>query len=201
MNTNAIRGLAAKHHGELGGLLAAGEFDTQADGRIHVPRMGLMLAGTYRVMVNGADPGVCSNIFVNEGLTDLLAVAFKNGAQHATYYLSLFSGDVSPLNTWTAANYAANATEITGAYSQTNRPTCQFGTVTTPSVGNEGNLALFTFTGTTTVRGAGLHTVNGKGSGGGKLYSAGRFDFDRTVQAGDNLSLEYTIDASDGSTP
>lgn len=194
--------LTDKHIRELGRHILAGAFDINENGHVLVPKMGAGFFGSYRTLVNGQDPRMEANLFTLQGLLDILLVYFKQGAATPTFYLAPFSGAVTPLDTWTNINFSSAATELTTQYSQPTRVAVNFATPTTPSITNAASVSVFTIAAVVDIYGMGLLTVNTKGSTSGKLISAGLFDNPReNLAIGDQLSVEYVVDALDGSTP
>lgn len=129
------------------------------------------------------------NLIPAAGRDYIIAAAMSGGSQFSTWYISLFSGAYTPQSTDTAANYPANATEITTAYSEANRPTL---TPDAPGSGlytNTGTPATFTFTTTTTVQGGGLHSNSVKGGTTGVLVSVVAAPSPKGVNAGEVLQV------------
>jgi hypothetical protein len=140
------------------------------------------------------------NLVVNEGLQDMNTKYFKGVTYSAAWYLGLVDDSPSP-------SYAAGDTLAshagwaeTTAYSG-NRKAVTFGTATTadPSViDNSGSPAQFSITGTVTVAGAFLASVDTGTSG--ILFSVSNFQApgDRSVVNGDTLNVTYqfSLDAA-----
>lgn len=132
------------------------------------------------------------NLVVNEGLNDLLDKYFKGSTYTASHFVGLTQG--SP--TFAAGDtLASNAgwDEFT-SYSG-NRKTFTPGTVASQSVSNSASAAVFAITGSGTVGGGFLCTVNTGTSGilyGGAAFSGGN----RTVDNGDTLTVTATATAA-----
>jgi hypothetical protein len=140
------------------------------------------------------------NLVVNEGLQDMNTKYFKGVSYSAAWYLGLVNNSPTP-------SYAAGDTLASHAgwvettdYSG-NRPAVTFGTATTadPSViDNSGSVAQFSITGTVTVDGAFLASVDTGTSG--VLFSVSAFQSpgDRSVVSGDtlNVTYEFSLDAA-----
>jgi hypothetical protein len=140
------------------------------------------------------------NLVVNEGLQDMNTKYFKGVSYSAAWYLGLVNNSPTP-------SYAAGDTLASHAgwvettdYSG-NRPAVTFGTATTadPSViDNSGSVAQFSITGTVTVDGAFLASVDTGTSG--VLFSVSAFQSpgDRSVVSGDTLNVTYqfSLDAA-----
>lgn len=140
------------------------------------------------------------NLVVNEGLKDMNDKYFSGVTYSAAWYLGLVNNSPSP-------SYAAGDTLASHAgWSETtsysgNRKAVTFGAATTadPSViTNSGSPAQFSITGTVTVAGAFLASVNTGSSG--ILFSVSSFQSPgaRAVVNGDTLNVTYqfSLDAA-----
>jgi len=139
---------------------------------------------------------------VNTGLQDMNTKYFKGVTYSAAWYIGLVEGPASG-NTYAAADTLASHsgwTEDT-SYSGGNRATATFGTATTadPSViDNSGAVAVFSITGTTTVAGAFLTTIQANNNNTGLLFSVSNFTGgDRAVISGDTLNVTYEFSLAD----
>jgi hypothetical protein len=142
------------------------------------------------------------NLVVNGGLQDMNTKYFKGVTYTAAWYIGLVND--SGFSAYAAGDTLASHagwTETT-AYSGGNRATATFGTATTadPSViNNSGSPAVFSITGTVTVRGAFLCDVQSNSSTSGLLFSVSNFTGgNRSVVNGDtlNVSYEFSLDAA-----
>jgi hypothetical protein len=141
------------------------------------------------------------NLVVNEGLQNMNDEFFTGSTYTAAWYLGLVTGPGSG-NTYAAADTLASHagwTENTD-YSG-NRKAVTFGTPTTadPSViDNSGSPSSFAMTGTATIAGAFLASVDTGTSG--ILFSVSNFQSpgDRSVVNGDtlNVTYEFSLDAA-----
>lgn len=151
------------------------------------------------------DFAVTPNLMTTEGLVYVLNSAFGAQAQLTSWYIAPYGGNVSPANTWTAANFAGLATELTDEYTSDNRLAWTTAApVSAAEIGNSAALAAATMTfgasGPHNVYGAGLISAAAKEATTGKLAAATRFDPVRTGMAtGDKLAIEYLLSAADGS--
>lgn len=175
----------------------------RAGNRILVPAMGLFIGGAFQTREHiGCEIGPAElepNLFVNQGLDYLLGAAFGGAAQTSTFYLALFSGNVTPAATWTGANFAQNSTEFQ-AYASAQRPQWNRGAAANQAIGNAGSEALFEYNagGPYNIYGCGLLSASAKGATSGILVAATRFTTARTnQQAGDKLGVEYVLTAQD----
>jgi hypothetical protein len=140
------------------------------------------------------------NLVVNEGLQDMNTKYFKGVTYSAAWYLGLVNNSPSP--TYDATDTLAShvgwneTTDYSG-----NRKAVTFGSATLadPSViSNSGSPAQFSITGTVTVAGAFLASVDTGTSG--ILFSVSTFQAPgaRSVVSGDTLSVtyEFSLDAA-----
>lgn len=128
------------------------------------------------------------NLMPIEGLNHMLSATFKNASQQSAWYIALFENNYTPVDTLTAATFAATAGETT-AYTPTARPQCVFGTVANGAVDNSASLAQFTFTETKTIYGGALLSSSVRGSTTGVLGSVVRFSSPKAVENGSMLEV------------
>ena len=154
--------------------------------------------GEYFGRVNGGEwVKEGDNLVVVEGLAHILNVALGSKAK-APLYLALFNGAAAPVGNWTAANFAAVASEITSlteGYTSATRPVWTPVNTATGSIDNMDAAASVTIAtaGTLNVTGAALLTASGKGATTGALISATKYAAARTFQAGDTYDIGYRI--------
>ena len=179
--------------------IRAERFDITPDG-IYLPRIGARPAGEYFGRVNGgAWQKEGDNLIVTEGFAHLLNVTFDTStAKPAGYYLAIFSGNTAPAANWTAASFAAVASEIvsmTEGHTGATRPVWTPAKTTTGSISNmtaEASLTIATSS-QLNVTGAALLTGSARGGTTGVLVSASLYAAPRTFQAGDIYELGYRI--------
>ena len=186
-----------KHSREFAAALRNHKYEV-SDAGIHFPKQKVTASGLYTHSVNGADEREDANIVVTEGLTHMLGVVLGDLTALPDWYFGLFSANVTPVNTWTAANFTANATEIvsnTEGYSETVRQTFVEAAAAAGSINNTASKAAFTIATATsiTVWGAGLLSSNVKGGTTGTLMSAAKFSAARTLYATDVFNLGYSL--------
>ena len=163
----------------------------------------VLATGRYHHSVNGQDLQVDDNLITAEGIAYILGVAMgSTEARISDWYLAVFSGNVTPAANWTAANFAAQASEIvstTEGYSNATRPIWTPGAVAAGVMGNLTARAVFNIACTTSVNisGAAVLSSNTRGGTAGKLISATRFGTVRQVYAGDAFELGYEIELQD----
>ena len=179
--------------------IRAERFDITPDG-IYLPRIGARAAGEYFGRVNGgAWQKEGDNLIVTEGFAHLLNVTFDTStAKPAGYYLAIFSGNTAPAANWTAASFAAVASEIvsmTEGHSGATRPVWTPAKTTTGSIDNMATVASLTIATSSqlNVTGAALLTSSQRGGTTGVLVSASLYAAPRTFQAGDIYELGYRI--------
>lgn len=189
--------LIRKHEREFAKALKRGEFEITAQGLIF-PKQQVAAGGEYFTVEDGKDVFIGKNLQPDQALLSMLNVYFKNATQLTAWYLAIFSGAVTPDNTYTAANFASNASEITSnteGYSETTRRQWVAGTPALNAVDNLASKAVFTIECSTsiTARGGALLSSNVKGGTAGVLGSVARFNADRTLYDGDPFELGYKV--------
>lgn len=146
------------------------------------------------------------NTLIKEGLIDWLWTYFGSGTKPSGFWLAPFAGDVIPGDTWTGANFAANATEFTD-YSSANRlvwtPPGSIPTVASISNAAALTAATMTFNGNSsnsyTLHGITMLTNGTKGGTSGKAVAGTRFATPVTAQGGWKLAFEYGTSLTDNS--
>lgn len=188
------------HQKEIAQFVRNGDYEVTSEGLlIH---KGILARGRYIHSVNGADEQIDPNLIPAEGIEYILNSAMGALAKISTWYLAVFSGAVNPAANWTAANFAATATEITSGtegYSNLTRPTWTPAVASGGVIGNVASKATFTIACTTSINisGAALLSDSTKGGTSGKLASASRFGSVRQVYNGDSFELGYEVELTD----
>jgi hypothetical protein len=155
--------------------------------------------GEYLEGVNGRDWRVHRNLLVDQGLIFDLNVTFGNLAKITTWYLAPFSGAATPANTWTAANFTANASEIvsgTEGYAETTRVAVAFvNAAAATQIDNYAAKSVFTIVtaSSLSVTGIGLLSLSTKGGTTGTLMSATKFGTTRVLQNADVWNVGYRV--------
>lgn len=189
-----------KHQKEIARFIQNGDFESTPEGLlIH---KGILAKGAYTHSVNGKDVCVDPNLIPDEGVAYILGSAFGSTSKISNWYLTVFSGNVSPAAGWTAANFATNASEITSTtegFSNATRPAWTPGSVTAGVIGNLSSKAVFSIVCTTNINisGAALLSSNTRGGTSGTLASASRFSTTRVVYSGDSFELGYEVQLQD----
>lgn len=174
----------------------------RTDSGILLERNSVKIEGFYIEGVRGQPLMRHKNLIPDAGILHILMVALGATAKPAGYYLAPFSGGTSPAAGWTAANFPANASEITSlteGFSNVTRPACTFGTAAAGAIDNYSALAAFAVVCTTqiTVTGLGLLTVNTRGGTTGVLASAVKFGTSRVLNNGDTWDAGYQVQLTD----
>ena len=173
-------------------------FDVTAEG-IYFPKQGVMASGEYFDRINGGQWDRTPNLIVTEGLAHILSVALGATAKPAGYFLALFGGTAAPAANWTAANFAAAASEIvsmTEGYTSPTRPAWTPPASTdTNSIDNMAAIASVTMAtvGQLNVAGAAMLTNSTRGGTTGKLISATKYAAERVFQNGDTYDIGYRL--------
>lgn len=189
-----------KFQKDIAGFIQNGDYEVTSEGLlIH---KGILARGRYTHSVNGGDEEIDYNLIPAEGIAYLLDSALGSASKITSWYLAVFSGNVNPASNWTAANFAAQASEITSlteGYSNTTRPAWTPGASSGGVIGNLTTKAVFNIVCTTSVNisGAALLSDNTRGGTTGKLISASRFGTVRQVYSGDAFELGYEVELQD----
>jgi len=162
------------------------------DGGILFPKQGAFLGGVFETTINGRDRQLDANKIPTAGLNHALAVIVGGATQINPWHVALFSGNVTPQDTLTAANFAAAMTEFTG-YSEATRVPYVEGTPAAGAVDNDASRAEFTITSNATLYGGALLSASAKGATTGEILACARFTASRGVQAGDTLGCKYSL--------
>jgi hypothetical protein len=192
-----------KHYAEFARALDNGDF-TETEAGILIKSGGPLARGRYFTKIGDEIVTLGTNKVPLEGLTYFLNVGVKDGTKQTAFYMALFSAATNPLGTWTAANFASSATEITSSsegYSNATRPQWLPGNIAggAAKVDNLTSLATYNIVCTTSINisGAAILTSNTKGGTGGILISAARFNSPHTVNNGSTFELGYELELQD----
>ena len=184
-----------KHGKEFLADLSNHKYEVADDG-LFLPASQVFLRGEYE-----DDYGITPNLIPTQGMIYILNCALYSTAKLNNFYLALYSGNYTPTNALTAANFAATATEITSGtegYSNATRPAwLPPAAATVDSIDNYAAKAAFNIVTASqvTIRGAALLSDSVKGSTVGTLISAAKFANDRTEFNGNVYSLGYRVRA------
>jgi hypothetical protein len=163
---------------------------------------GVQLTGLYTHGVNGRDFIQETNLVPDAAILAILNTFYGSRAKDSNFYLAPFSGSASPVGGWTAANFTANATEITSTtegFSESVRQAAVFAAAASGAIDSYSSLASFTIVTASTVgiTGLGLLTVNTRGGTTGLLASAIKFGVTRTVANADVFQAGYKATLTD----
>ena len=178
---------------ELHKLLTFGVAYEETPRGLRFPSENLMAVGEWEIYRNGALDEVVSNLVVTQGRDYLLSAGFKGATAITTWYVALFSGDVTPQATWTAANFATQATEFVN-YEEGSRPAWTSGSVSAGVLDSYASRAAFTISeNSQTVRGAALLSTSAKQGTSGTLYAAARFTNAKTLDSDETIDIGYRV--------
>lgn len=162
------------------------------------PNLGVRAAGEYFDRTNGGEWARTKNLLPTEGLAHILNVAMGTTAKPAGYFLALFSGTAAPAANWTAASFAAAASEIvsmTEGYTSATRPVWTPTNTATGSIDNMAAVATVTIATASqlNVTGAAMLTNSTRGGTTGALVSATKYAAARVFQNGDTYDIGYRL--------
>lgn len=144
---------------------------------------GLLIAGA-RIqgrLMTAADDGlgerIEDNLLTIEGMNHILGVVLSNTTRVTTWYVAPASANVTYSASWTAANFAANATEITTDYSEATRVEFVEGAASAGAISNIASPATITSASSSpvTIWGVGILSASAKGATTGVLLAASKF--------------------------
>lgn len=193
----------ARHSGEFLSALMRGKFSV-SDGGVYFPEAKqLVKVGVkYKHFINGEDAGEDENLVPAEGRIHALGVALGATVKNATWYVAPYTGNATPIDSWTAANFNTNATESvsnTEGYSETTRRAFVPGSPSSSAISNAASRASFTIAtagASITFYGLGLLSTNTKGDTAGILISAARFAAPKIISNADVWGVEHSVTAS-----
>ena len=164
----------------------------------------MRLVGTYFTRGPGGERIVLArNLVPTQGREYFLNAGIKGTGGTTNFYIAIFSGAVTPVDGWTAANFTANSSEIVSdveGYTGAVRPAWTHGAVAAGVVGNAAALAQYNIvaTGSINIEGAALLTSATRGGTAGVLISAARFPSPYTIANGATYDLGYELELVDG---
>lgn len=135
-----------------------------------------------------------SNMVPTAGRNHITDVVLHGVVAVPTWYMALFSGNVTPANTLTAATFPATCTEFTG-YSEVTRPAFVEALAANGATDNGASRAVYTVNAVGTLYGAVLVSSPTKSSTNPAdvLIAAARSATARAVQIGDELAGKFTF--------
>ena len=182
---------------ELALALDREQYDLTDEG-VYFQRQGVLAAGEYFDRINGSEWQRTKNLIPTEGLAHILNVAMGSTAKPAGYFLALFSGAAAPAANWTAASFAAAASEIvslTEGYTSATRPAWTPTNTAIGSIDNMSSVASVTIATSSqlNVTGAAMLTSSARGGTTGVLVSATKYAAARVFQSGDTYEVGYRL--------
>jgi hypothetical protein len=192
-----ISALPSRHWRELGRIFRNHRYERNDDGDLLIAHA--KFSGVWECTApDGQGTVVSRNLLTTEGANHLLSVAVAGGTQYTTWYIAPFSGNVTVLDTWTAATFAAAATELTTQYSEGTRVAFTESVPSAKSTNNTSNPATITAASdSVSIWGLGLLSSSTKGATSGVLLSAVKYSTVRTLPTtGDTIGLKYTMTLS-----
>jgi hypothetical protein len=160
---------------------------------------GMFPAGSLLCFHNGEPVELDANLVPSAARSYLLKAAIAGLAQLTTWYGMPFAAFVDPTAALTAANFNATLTEFVN-YTQAARPTWVQDAEAAQAIANAATLMSITIDvgAALSIAGFALVSTSVKGGTAGVLLAAMKFAAARTVQPGDVLQFQYTLQALAG---
>lgn len=168
-----------------------GKFETTEDGLL-IPSMRIEATGEFCYHKRGEPEEFSANLVVTEGLNYILGSALRGVTPIPSWYIAVFSGNVTVQATWTAASFTADSTEVTG-YTSATRPAWAPAAVSGGVISSYAAKAEFEATSSITLRGAGLVSASAKSATTGTLISASKFATAKALELGEILDVGYKL--------
>jgi hypothetical protein len=172
-------------------------YDVGPDG-YRINAMGFGWNGVYSDAWRNPRTGIIvplcdfDNTGTTEGANHMLQTEFGGGSQSSTWYIAISSANATPATTWTAANYASNATEITSGYDEATRQEWTDAAAASASKATT-TRSTFTANGDMTVYGNALLSLSTKGGTTGTLAGAALRSSSVTIPDGNEYLTGFTI--------
>lgn len=172
-----------------------GNFEETENG-VFIPTTRSLVQGVVVYNKRGEPEEVTHNLIVSQGLNYLLEAATGGTSAIGSWYVAVFTGDVTVQASWTAANFATNATEFTN-YENANRPAWNASAVSGGARDSFANKAEFkSAENGVTLRGAALISSSSKGGASGILMGATRFTTSKGLDEDEILDVGYGLQVS-----
>jgi hypothetical protein len=191
-----------KHRAEFARAVRNLKFEQTETGGLYFPEQKATANGVYQDRIRRGGEVIKDwesfpNLLPNQGLNYLLSL-LEAGTKITTWYIALYSGAVNPSATWTAANFAATATENTSTsegYTGSNRITWVPGTAASQVVNNNASPAAFVMATASSVaiEGVAQLSAQARGATTGTLLSAARLPATRTFANADDYDIKYGV--------
>ncbi len=182
------------HRRDFARAVANHKYEASPEG-VYFPLQKAFIQGHMESWVNHADLMVSPNIIPTAALNHILSVLVAGGTQINPWYVALFSANVTPQDTLTAANWVAAQTEYVG-YSETTRVTYVDGTIAAGAVSNTASRAEFTIVTPATIYGGTLVSAQAKSAVIGEILACSKFSAGRAVILADTLQVAYSLSAA-----
>lgn len=193
--------ILSRHAGEIGRALRNHHYE-QTEGGVFLPASGLFLGGVFHVTTSEGADFHAHNKVVAQGRNYALNAIIRGGSQISSWYVALFSNNLAPVDTLTAANFTSTQNEFTNYTEETRQAYTTDAASTASKLINEAAPATFTFgTGGGTVYGAALLSASAKSSTSGTLFACALFPEGQTLGVGGILNARYELLAQDGTPP
>jgi hypothetical protein len=139
------------------------------------------------------------NVVTDEGINAMLDIMFHNATQKATWYVTIFDDNVTPLVSWTYDLFADSQANECEAYDELTRPEYVEAAASGKSITNSANKATFTMNDTKTIYGAALvsNSTKSNHAAGDWLFCVSTFASARAVVDDDVLKVTVTITGAD----
>lgn len=187
-----------KHARELRRVMRNNKHEFTTDGGIMLPG-GATIKGAYVHSVNGEDERWDDNLITNEGVNYMLDAAVLGSASAlSSWYIALWSANVVPSASSTAADFATTYSEITSGtdgYAESTRLAFNATRTADGVVDNLTSRADFTIAtpDDVVIAGAAVLSESAKGATTGTLLSIAKFSQARTQYDGDIFSVGYKL--------
>jgi hypothetical protein len=191
---SCLASLHPKHLREFSRLFRNHKYERNDDGDILIA--SARISGVLETTApDGLGATISHNIWTTQGFNAMLAVTLANGTQYSTWFMAPFSGNVTPVDTMTAATFSAAVTELTTQYSQATRVEFVESAPASKSTSNTASPAVFTSAvDNVNIWGVGLLSSSGKGATSGVLLSYSKYATVRNLPTtGDTLGVRYTL--------
>jgi hypothetical protein len=183
-----------RHRREFARAVANKKYEATPQG-ILFPQQKCFVMGYFDTWLNGRDHQSDPNIIPTAGLTHILDVLVAGGTQISPWYVALFSANVNPASSLTAANFTATQTEFTG-YDESTRVAYVEGTAAAGAIDNDASRAEFTINATATIYGGALLSASAKSATTGQILACAKFSAGRAVVDNDTLEVKYSLSAT-----
>lgn len=192
-----VAGFTSRRWRELGRFFRNHQWERNDDGEILIANA--KIGGIFSFNANdGRGEVLQPNLVTTEGCNYLLATGIGAGSQSTVFYIAPFSGNVSIVDTLTAATFASTVTELTTQYSEATRPVFTESVPANKALDNTANPAIITAATTNvSIWGAGILSASTKGATTGVCLAAAKYATARTLPSiGDTLGIKYSLTLS-----